>query len=196
MNDRLDGLLVAGFQDALAGMQDLVKSVPVREAYDMGYQAAHAALAPIAWAKAIGDRLDTTQTQDLLGVSRQALAKRVASGSLLRLPGKTTSYYPRWQFDTAAQEVRPLVQRILKIFAEHGERDPYMIATWMMTPNGDLSQAKPAEWLENGKEEDPLLRAVHAVAERWGGPNDSSSPEEPGRTCEDQESLSTACHLA
>ena len=166
MEERIQQL-IKGFTDGLSSLKDLVEELPREEAYDSGYDAAHAALAPIAWSKAVGDRLDTSKAQDLLGITRQALAKRVASGSLLGLPGKGTTYYPSWQFDSLARTIRPEAREILRIFSERGEDDHYMIATWMTTPNRDLDETSPARWLEDGKEMNRLLEAAQQVAERW-----------------------------
>ncbi|MFD9107632.1 hypothetical protein [Streptomyces bottropensis] len=166
MEDRYEQL-VKGFKDGLANLKDLVEELPSEDAYDSGYEAAHAALAPIAWSKAVGDRIDTGKAQELLGITRQALAKRVTSGSLLGLPGRGTTYYPSWQFDSSRRAIRPEVRKILRFFSERGEGDPYMIATWMMAPNRDLDGAKPAEWLQDGREVNRLLQAARQVAERW-----------------------------
>ncbi|GAA3181706.1 antitoxin Xre/MbcA/ParS toxin-binding domain-containing protein [Nonomuraea roseoviolacea] len=159
--------LERGFRDGLINLKDLIEHLSPEEAYEYGYEAAYSALAPVAWSQAVGERLDTSEVTSLLRISRQALAKRVESASLLGLPGKQTTYYPSWQFDRSRRSIRPEVRAILRVFDSHGEADRYMIASWMMTPNPALNDAKPAEWLEGGKEVSQLLDAARQVAGRW-----------------------------
>ena len=155
------------FVEALAELSDLTDEVPDGSEHEFGREAARTSLAPIAWSRAVGDRLDTTAVQSLLGVTRQSLAKRVQVGSLLGLPGKGTTHYPTWQFDLPRQAVRPEAQKILRLFKRHDEYDPYMVAAWMRTPNEALGGAAPAELLENGKEVNAILEAAGETAKRW-----------------------------
>ncbi|MFE3661104.1 hypothetical protein [Streptomyces sp. NPDC059165] len=166
MRERVDQM-VAGFRDALDDLKDVLEDLPAGEEYDTGYEAAHAALAPIAWSKAVGDRIDTTEAQKVTGVSRQALQKQVRNETLLGLPGKTTTYFPNWQFDFLRGGIRPEAKKILRAFKSRGQFDPYMIAAWMTTPNVDLRQDTPAQVLEDGKEVERLIEVAAEVAESW-----------------------------
>jgi DNA-binding GntR family transcriptional regulator len=107
---RADGAreaLVDGFRERLYDLPDrLMQPLLPGEATELGSRAAMAALAPRLWAGVVGDRLTTAELAQLLGVSRQALAKRVASGTLLGMPGKGTTVYPKWQFDSDADRIR------------------------------------------------------------------------------------------
>lgn len=149
--------LVKGFEEGVHSYpSEIVGEIPPDQAFDMGQRAAKAVIAPIVWAKAVGNRLDTTQATDLLGVSRQALAKRVAAGTVLGLPGKHTTYYPAWQFDHERGLIRPEVREVLGIFKEElDEIDPYKIAAWATTARKELDGMTPAQWLT--EEKDPYL---------------------------------------
>lgn len=166
MRERIDQM-VAGFRDALEGLKDVLEDLPVGEEYETGYEAAHAALAPIAWSKAVGERIDTPEAQKVTGVSRQALQKQVRNETLLGLPGKTTTYFPSWQFDFMRGGIRPEAKKVLRAFKSRGQFDPYMISAWMTTPNVDLGQDTPAHVLENGKEVERLIEVVVEAAESW-----------------------------
>ncbi|MFH9009026.1 hypothetical protein ACH4E5_38040 [Streptomyces afghaniensis] len=166
MRERIDQM-VAGFKDALEGLKDVLEDLPAGQEYDTGYEAAHAALAPIAWSKAVGDRIDTPEAMKVTNVSRQALQKQVRNETLLGIPGKTTTYFPKWQFDFHQSRVRPEAKRILRAFKSRGQFDPHMIAAWMNTPNADLGQDTPAHVLENGEEVERLIEVAVETAESW-----------------------------
>ncbi|MDQ0908738.1 hypothetical protein QFZ22_004723 [Streptomyces canus] len=167
MKDRID-LVVEGFRDGLDSLQGYLKELPQGDEYTTGFEAAHAALAPIAWSHAVGAKINTGEARKALGgVTRQALAKRVENGSLLGLPGRGTTYYPSWQFDFRRNEIRPAVKRLLRVFKSYDEYDPFMIASWMTEPNADLDQARPADLIENEEEVDQLIKVATATVRRW-----------------------------
>ncbi|WP_052442575.1 hypothetical protein [Streptacidiphilus neutrinimicus] len=167
MSDRYDQL-VEGFQKGLIDMKDLLEGLPDDvDPHDVGYEAARAALAPVAWARAVGDRMQTAEATDLLGVTRQALQKRVQKHTLIGLPGKQTTHFPVWQFDRSRRQVRPAAERVLQIFRASGEFDPYMIAAWMVAPCEELGQAAPAGLLEDEGRVEEVFKLARAVAKRW-----------------------------
>ncbi|WP_419837791.1 hypothetical protein [Candidatus Poriferisodalis sp.] len=133
----------------------------------MGSTAAEQVMAVAAWEAAIGDRLDTTQVRELLGISRQALAKRQRSGSLIALEGQRTSWYPVWQFDREQRRVRPIVADIIAAFGEYlDEADPVVIAAWATTPQLDLGDRTPAQWIADANDDEQLTRAARRAAVR------------------------------
>jgi hypothetical protein len=163
--------MVEGFKEGIASLPDgLLHDLLPDKAREYGFRAARAALAPVVWARAVGERLDTSQAVEVLGVTRQALAKRVRAGSLLGLPGRGTTYYPAWQFDFESREVRPVVRHILAAFAEELDRpDPYVIAAWAATPQyEDLGGLTPAEWVAKtgGHDYRSLSEAARRAAAR------------------------------
>ena len=160
--------LIEGFRDAVNHMPELAEELPDDvDAYDVGYEAGRAALAPIAWARAVGDRVQTTELTELLGLSRQALQKRVRNHTLIGLPGKQTTHYPQWQFDFKRGEILPAAERVLRAFRSNGEFDPYMIAAWMNEPRAELEEARPADLLKDEGRVEELFELVRAVAKRW-----------------------------
>jgi hypothetical protein len=160
--------MVHGFWEGLHALPDeLLNDVLPDAAHDYGLRAARTAVAPLVWARAAGERLDTGQVMELLGVTRQALSKRVRAGSLVGVPGRGTTYFPAWQF-TASGEVRPEVRHVIGCFSEALERpDPHLIAAWATTPQEeDLAGLSPAHWIEKGGDLDALMHAARRAAGR------------------------------
>ena len=168
MGDAKDWL-IEGFGQGVSALPDeLLRDLMVETAHDYGMRAARVAIAPVVWANAVGERMDTSQACEFLGVSRQALSKRVHGGSLVGLRGRGTTYYPTWQFDLERGEVWPVVRHIIGAFIEEiGGPDPYMIAAWATTPQTeDLGGVTPAEWISKGAEDQPLIEAARRAAGR------------------------------
>src|SRR3954468_13736108 len=107
MADQYD-LLVKGFNEAIhAYPVGMVEDLTADAARECGRRAARFAVAPGAWARALGDYLETAEVVNVLGISRQAISKRVAAGSLIGLRSALTTYFPAWQFDAEHGTVRP-----------------------------------------------------------------------------------------
>ncbi len=144
------------------------EGISAEAAEDIGSEAARNAASFAAWSTAIGERLDTSQVCHMLDVSRQALAKRQKHGSLVGLAGRRSTWFPAWQFDQAERSVRPIVADITAAFREKlGEVDPMLIASWATRhQHEDLEGSTPADWIENGKDPDWVVRAAHRAASR------------------------------
>ncbi len=166
MSDSIEHL-VEGFEEGLQDLPpDLVLQLPAAAAREAGRRAARAALAPLIWSARLGQTLNTTEVAEHLRVSRQALAKRQASASILGLPGRGTTLYPVWQFTPALDQVRPEVRQILKIFvAETGSLDAYAVAAWMTTASDELNGLSPKDWLL--RKDDP--QQAYDAARRTAG---------------------------
>lgn len=136
------------------------------EAAERGRAGARSAVAPILWLQAVGDVLDTTRVTELLGVSRQAVAQRVRSGSMLGLRGPGTTLFPAWQFDTTKRAVRPIVAALVGEFRSVEGVEAWTIASWAMTPQTELRGHTPAELLTKDEtaEDDVLVAARHTAA--------------------------------
>lgn len=160
--------VIDGFVEVLAADAEQLDQLDAHEATRLGRRAASQALAAARWSQVVGDRLDTTQVTRLLGVSRQAVAKRRQTGSLLGLPGDGTTWYPTWQFDTAEARIRPGVRDLIGAFRDRlDEVDPLVIAAWATTPQDeDLTGHTPAQWLRAGRDPDHLRRAAARAAAR------------------------------
>lgn len=162
-------LVARSFIDALARQANRTYSTVFDDetAELLGRAAADQVVVAAAWDEAIGDRLDTTQVRELLGISRQALAKRKLSGSLLALEGQRTSWYPVWQFDREQRRVQPVIVGIIAAFREHlGEADPVLIAAWATTPQEDLDEQTPAQWIEAIQDSERLMLSARRAAVR------------------------------
>jgi hypothetical protein len=132
----------------------------------LGRQAARTVLAPLQWRAVAGDVFDTTQVCGLLGISRQAVAKRVRHRSLLAIPGRGTTYFPTWQFDLDRGIARPVVKDLLRIFHESlGTVDPLVIASWSKSPqHNELKGLSPQEWIQKDWSDKPLALAAERAA--------------------------------
>src|SRR5438067_3300113 len=117
MGDAAAGLQ-EGFTERLSVLVDRHKGslaeLDFEEARQLGALGADAAVAPLIWGAAVGERWPTTTVTEFLQVTRQALHKRVVNGTLIGLPGRGATWFPVWQFDLDAHEVRPVVADIVK----------------------------------------------------------------------------------
>jgi hypothetical protein len=155
------------FVERMSSEVELFEKVDEDEARQLAETAADQVIASLRWSQAVGDRLDTTQVTHLIRVTRQALAKRQVSGSLLGLPGRTTTWYPTWQFDMTEHRIRPEVRDIVGAFRDQLENpDPFVIASWANTPQVDLDDVTPAQWLAAGYDARTLSEAAQRAAAR------------------------------
>ncbi len=159
----------SGFEQGLNELferhKELWDVVP-EDAAEYGRRAAGAAVAPVLWAQAIGERHDTAAVTALLGVSRQALHKRSINGTILGVPGRGTTWFPVWQFDATLRDVRPVVGRIIGTFRDQlGTFDPLAVAAWATTPQpDDLDGSTPEDWIISGQNEDRVVEAARRAA--------------------------------
>jgi hypothetical protein len=117
-----------------------------------------------------GEPLTSAAVGQLLGVSRQAVAKARAEGRLLGLPtGRGTYVYPSWQFGRSG--VLHGFRRMREAFASAqgravGHDDPWLLATFMVSPNSRLNDESPLAVLQRGRQED--VEAAVCTAAAWG----------------------------
>lgn len=170
VNDRRLAPAVAGFLAELAAIVDEPDlKVDDDQLENLGRRAGRQITAALRWAAIVGEHLDTTQVTQLLGVSRQALAKRQQSGSLLGLPGEGTTRYPTWQFDQERGEVLPVVREIIGAFRDRLDHvDPLIVAAWATTPQvEDLPDGQtPAGWLRAHRDSALVRQAAERAAAR------------------------------
>jgi hypothetical protein len=108
-------------------------------------------LAPLIWRHRVGEVFETGDVVRLLGISRQAVHKRVRTGSLIGLPGTQTTLFPRWQFNLERGCVRDGIADVVEQFRVRlGEDvDPLLMATWATTAQEeDLEGAAPARVID------------------------------------------------
>ncbi|MDQ6613917.1 MAG: hypothetical protein M3083_04010 [Actinomycetota bacterium] len=125
---------------------------------ELGRRAAEAALAPLIWREAVGDRWDTTETAEFLGVTRQALHDRIKRGTLLGIPGRGVTWFPIWQFDLVGRRARPVVVSLLQVFRNMDRPlEAVEIASWAQRPHAELDDVAPADWVAEVRAEEPVV---------------------------------------
>jgi hypothetical protein len=167
MSDAIEHL-IEGFAEGLDELpQDLVINLSPEEARALGRKSARSGLAALIWATRLGDTLNTTEVSERLNITRQALAKRLAAGTILGVPGRATTYYPIWQFKPTQDEVQPEIREIFRIFVDElGSLDAFTLSSWMMTPSGDLQGFSPNAWLIRFDDPRPVYDAARRTASR------------------------------
>jgi hypothetical protein len=147
----------------------LVEHLTEEEAFELGKEAGRAVLGPVLWRHMLGeDRFDTSAAARLLQVTRQALHKRTQAGKLLAVPGRGTTWYPAWQFDVDNRRVRSSVQAALAAWVDvlGPGFDRETVLAWANSPQPELADRTPAEWIEEGAEERPLVESARRTARR------------------------------
>ncbi|QMU21013.1 TetR/AcrR family transcriptional regulator [Gordonia rubripertincta] len=86
----------------------------------------------------------TPQVAEFLGISRQAINKRVRNRKMLGYAGSGSTLFPVWQFDIENKEIREEIPEFLAAFPEDVE--PKMIANWAVTGIGESGRS-PVELL-------------------------------------------------
>jgi len=137
--------------DPSALAERMVASIPTRHEYDA----------------VAGPFYDTAGLRKWLGISRQALAARVAAGSLLACPTQEGQLvYPAWQFQPDGTTVAHLAE-VIKILRP-AAATPWTVATWLRTPGGEnVEGADAVTWLSNGGDVTPILAEAREDAARW-----------------------------
>jgi hypothetical protein len=140
------------------------------EALRLGREAADAIAGPVIWRELLGeDRLDTTNVAMLLGITRQAVHKKVKAHALFGVAGRGITWFPSWQFDIPKQHVRHVVPALLAQWAKAGPDgadiwDPLAVLSWAGTPQQELGEQTPEEWIASAKEDQPVLDAAYRAA--------------------------------
>jgi hypothetical protein len=132
----------------------------------LGRRAAMVVLAGGAWERALGDLLTSTEARALLGgVSREALRKRVVSGSVIALRDDAGLIrYPRWQFDAVGGVPFGAVKSLNEIFDQAG-LDSWTLASFATTPQSELGNRAPVDAFADADIEPLLLSAHRTVAD-------------------------------
>ncbi len=142
-----------------------VESLSPQEAEATGRQAARSVFAPFIWGRKVGDRWDIRRSCEFLGVSRQALYKRVRTGTALGVSGQGTTYFPTWQFDLDKRLIRQVVGQVISAFREaDNEVDPLVIAAWATAKNQLLDGLSPVEWIQQARDEAPVVVAARRAS--------------------------------
>ncbi|HEX6666889.1 MAG TPA: hypothetical protein VF081_09885 [Solirubrobacterales bacterium] len=132
----------------------------------LGRRAAMVVLAGGAWERALGELLTSAEARILLGgVSREALRKRVVSGSVIALRDDADLIrYPRWQFDAANSAPFTAIKKLNEIFDE-ARLDPWTLAAFATAPQSELGDRAPIDAFADADLEPLLLAARRTVAD-------------------------------
>jgi len=161
-------LIHDGFSRELFSQVDVEKYPPAmgeKELRELGRRAAQAAVAPLLWSAEVSERWDVRRVTEFLDISRQAIYRRVRTGSLLGLQGEGTTWFPVWQFDPDGRVVRHVVASIIATFRRADpEVDPLVIASWATAKNQHLGGVSPAEVVAKGDEDERVVLAAARAA--------------------------------
>lgn len=136
------------------------------DAEALGRRAAMVVLAGGAWERALGDLLTSSEARALLGgISREALRKRVVSGSVIALRDDAGLIrYPRWQFDAAAGTPYRAVKELNEVFDDAG-LDSWTLGSFVTTPQPELGNRAPVDAFADADIEPLLISAHRTVAD-------------------------------
>jgi hypothetical protein len=138
----LDGLLSpsATGHDTDQLDDSLWGSTPTDEELVLARRASCATLAG-AMREALSDTLTRNQAADRLGITPQAVSKRLASGGLIALRRGRVNRLPAWQFYEDA--VLPGLKQVISIYPGGA----LSLTIWATSPSPDLDGATPAQTL-------------------------------------------------
>ncbi|MFD9826411.1 hypothetical protein ACFWXB_02950 [Tsukamurella tyrosinosolvens] len=115
-----------------------------------------------------GPFYDTAGLTRWLGLSEQALAKRVATGTVIACrqeDDRRTWLYPAWQFTDHA--LIPGLADVWQILREGATADLWVAVFWLKAPHPKLGCVSPIDWLHTGRELDVVINETRADAARW-----------------------------
>jgi hypothetical protein len=164
MGSHMD-VIFEGFADEMGDLEQLTSGMDDGQLRELGRRLARLSVAPLLWSKAVGERWDVRRVTEFLDVSRQAVYKRVSTGSLLGLRGEGTTWFPVWQFDAENRIVRPVVARLIEAFQRMDDHvDPLVIASWAATASPSLDGEVPAELVVKGGQDERVVAAAARAA--------------------------------
>lgn len=113
----------------------------------------------------VGPFYDTAGLTSWRGISRQAVNKSVAVGSVIACRLDDGQWvYPTWQF-TDAGTVHPRLITLWK--ALRSAADPWTCAVWLRSPQAELGDRSAADWVTSGHPVEVALELARADAARW-----------------------------
>lgn len=120
----------------------------------------------------------TPQVSHFLGISRQAINRRVKNRTLLGFSGPGVTWFPAWQFDAATEEARPEVAELLA--AVPGTIEAQALARWSVKrcDADDEASPTPAQLLVDPHTHDQALALAVAWAQDPGLDEGDGEPED------------------
>jgi hypothetical protein len=115
-----------------------------------------------AMREALSDALTREQAAQRLGVTPQAVSKRIASGGLVALRRGRANRLPAWQFYEDRE--LPGLKQLIAAYPDGA----LSLTVWATSPSPDLDDAKPAQVLARRGGLARVLEAVEALTpEAW-----------------------------
>ncbi|MGB3696850.1 MAG: hypothetical protein WBA05_05400 [Gordonia sp. (in: high G+C Gram-positive bacteria)] len=140
------------FADADAIAAQMVSAIPIGNVYD----------------QLAGPFYDSAGLTRWLGLTKQALSKRIATGAVIacRLGDhRRTWVFPVWQF-TEDRTVFDALSDLWRILLPAAD-DPCMAVFWFRARNPALGEMTPIDWLTAGNDLDTVLAEAAADAALW-----------------------------
>lgn len=117
-------------------------------------------------AERVGPFYDTAGLISWLGISRQAINKRVHAGKLIACRTEDrVLLYPTWQFGDDG-ELHPELSEVIDILWT-GTQDGWTIALWLVTAAEQFEGKSAKEWLLESKDSDVILQVARRDAAAW-----------------------------
>lgn len=154
-------LAARSFQDTLERLTEGAEVLSADEQQRVGRRAARMAAAEATWSDHLGPLLPQDAVCDILGITtRQGVNDLARRRRILGLPTREGRLYPAFQF----KDRRPLpgLTGVLQVLLESASEAT--VASWLQTPQPELSGRAPAEALTTGDSES--LDRVHLAAVR------------------------------
>lgn len=113
-----------------------------------------------------GPFYDTSAMISWLGITRQALDKKVRNGRMLAcMTSDRVRLYPVWQFADSGATL-PHFTDVLRVLSQ-GTKDGWTIALWMVTKVEQLNGKSAVEWLSSGADPEPVFVSARNDAAAW-----------------------------
>jgi hypothetical protein len=110
----------------------------------------------------LADARTRQQVAELLGISSQAVSKRLAGGKLVALSRGRELRFPAWQFFEGS--TLPGLADVIAVYPGGS----LSLSTWAVTPNADLGRLAPADALVRRGGVERVLAALEAIsADAW-----------------------------
>ncbi|MFN3256203.1 MAG: hypothetical protein ACE37B_10935 [Ilumatobacter sp.] len=119
------------------------------------------------WLSRAGEARNASEVNELLGLSERDLETLERDGVVLALSTAEARYFPTWQFDLGSTEpsIRLVTSQIVTAFRQEiDDISPYVIAAWATSPQPELADQTPAEWIKAGGEDAPVVLAAQRAA--------------------------------
>jgi hypothetical protein len=147
------------FEKQLAELDVLDRVEADSDPERFGRRAALLAASPLLWDREVGPYATSAQLADLLGMSKQAVSKRVHGETLLALPRRNQLLYPLFQFGADGQPL-PGIAEVIRALKD-AVTSTWLIADWLVSRHSELGRA-PVEALRDGD-----VEAVETAARRY-----------------------------